>query len=259
MMRVLQDKVTAALAALCLVAGVMVCLVGVPVAAHAQDAGTAHENLDVNAVGSISVTLETTDGDAVKGGSLSLYKVAEVTADDTGWHFQWLPAYSSADAGLYDATGKLSEAYSKQLASELDGLVGDQAATATATVGEDGTARFSDIGVGLYLVKQAATADGYDAVGSFVVSVPVADEETGALLYDVVASPKAEPVSRSVEPVTPTPSPGTTPAKPSATLPQTGQLWWPVAVLGAAGVVLLCVGVVRSRRAGNVKRAGARG
>ena len=35
---------------------------------------------------------------------------------------------------------------------------------------------------------------------------------------------------------------------PKPTLPQTGQLWWPVPVLLCAGLLLLIVGLVRSRR-----------
>lgn len=36
--------------------------------------------------------------------------------------------------------------------------------------------------------------------------------------------------------------------EPEPTLPQTGQLWWPVAVLAFCGAVLTLIGVIRSRR-----------
>jgi len=38
---------------------------------------------------------------------------------------------------------------------------------------------------------------------------------------------------------------GTTPTPPS--LPQTGQLWWPVPVLAAAGLFCLVLGLLRRR------------
>ena len=34
----------------------------------------------------------------------------------------------------------------------------------------------------------------------------------------------------------------------SGKLPQTGSLWWPVPVLTAAGLILVCAGVMRRRR-----------
>ena len=54
--------------------------------------------------------------------------------------------------------------------------------------------------------------------------------------------------------VTPTPRPGTTATPTPGTttttryLPQTGQLWWPVPMLLAAGLLLILFGVVRKRK-----------
>lgn len=46
-------------------------------------------------------------------------------------------------------------------------------------------------------------------------------------------------------------TPDPSPSNPS--LPQTGQLWWPVPVLTAAGLLLLVIGLVRRRGANNEK------
>jgi len=43
--------------------------------------------------------------------------------------------------------------------------------------------------------------------------------------------------------------PGATPPPSGGKLPQTGQLWWPVPVLTAAGMLLIVVGLVRRREA----------
>ena len=44
-------------------------------------------------------------------------------------------------------------------------------------------------------------------------------------------------------------TPGATPPPSGGKLPQTGQLWWPVPVLTAAGMLLIVVGLVRRREA----------
>lgn len=39
----------------------------------------------------------------------------------------------------------------------------------------------------------------------------------------------------------------TTPSKPDTSLPQTGQLWWPVPVLLAVGLLFVVIGLIRRR------------
>lgn len=46
-----------------------------------------------------------------------------------------------------------------------------------------------------------------------------------------------------------TPPPNTTPPGSSSKLPQTGQLWWPVPVLAAAGLLSIIIGLLRRRGA----------
>lgn len=213
----------------------------------------ADEMLDQTRLGSIDVTIQSTDGKPV-GGQLSLYKVADAVADDTGWHLAWTDAYSSMDDDIYGQTGKLSDAYNKNLASKLAAVA--TSPLSTATVDSTGKASFSGLRVGMYLVVQTQASDGYDVIDPFVVTVPVQDETTGALAYDVNASPKAGVATATPVPssqkttTTPTPTRQTaqTPASASK-LPQTGQLWWPVWILGAAGVALIVAGAAWRRHA----------
>lgn len=225
--------------------------------ANASAAESSPQKLDPDAKGSITVTVKGAD-DGMAQGDLSLYKVANISANGSGWRFEWLPAYQGVDDGLSDATGELSEAYSSQLASALNNLVDSQTAITTATVDADGIARFSNVDVGLYLVKQTAVSQDSDPLESFVVSVPVVDEGTGELVYDVDASREAgngenrgesEPADSS-----PKPKSTTTPVVPSGKLPQVGQLWWPVGLFITAGVVMLCIGVIHVRQERSPRR-----
>lgn len=47
----------------------------------------------------------------------------------------------------------------------------------------------------------------------------------------------------------PTPTPTPTPPVGPPDLPQTGQLWWPVALLAGAGIILFLIGFIRNRGA----------
>jgi LPXTG-motif cell wall-anchored protein len=95
--------------------------------------------------------------------------------------------------------------------------------------------------VGLYLVKQDAqgTGDNKMFITPYLITIPQKSRD-GSLIYDVDAA--AKPIGVAKEEVPPP-----TPPKPPV-LPQTGQLWWPVMVLGGVGVLALCVGMVRKNR-----------
>ena len=59
------------------------------------------------------------------------------------------------------------------------------------------------------------------------------------------SEPSVEPSEPSSEPSEPTPEPEE-PAEP--TLPQTGQVWWPIIILLAGGAVLVAFGAFRTMR-----------
>lgn len=110
------------------------------------------------------------------------------------------------------------------------------------TIGSSGTAEFSDLALGLYLVAQKTAASGYKMTDSFLVSVPYLED--GAYVYNVKAAPKTD-LEREVAPA-PTEKPST-PSSGGGKLPQTGQLWWPVPVLICMGLGCIAVGLIRRR------------
>ena len=106
----------------------------------------------------------------------------------------------------------------------------------SVTVGSNAMLSISNLTAGLYLFEQTTAAEGYSAVNPFLVSVPT--NVNGEYVYDVDATPKVE-IKKTT-----TPPPDNPPD-----VPQTGQLWWPVPILAAAGIFLLILGLRKNRRA----------
>ena len=112
------------------------------------------------------------------------------------------------------------------------------------TIDKKGTATFSDLKFGLYLVVQKTAASGYGKASPFLVSVPYLYKDE--YKDNVTSQPKTD-LEREVKPTTPSSSGGGGGGK----LPQTGQLWWPVPVLVCAGLGCIAVGLIRRREAGD--------
>lgn len=201
-------------------------LLALPLPAAAQPVPDESRN------GHCSITVSMTyKGKAVRGGTLALYKVGDVTGD--GGNYSFVPVKEiQADIPEFgdiespDLAGKLCKLESK-LTPVTD---------LPKKVGEDGNATFSDLTFGLYLVVQKTAASGYGKTAPFLVSVPYlyADEYQ----YDVTSQPKTD-LEREVKPTAPPSSGG------GKKLPQTGQLWWPVPVLACAGLGCIAVGLFR--------------
>ncbi|MBP3673362.1 MAG: LPXTG cell wall anchor domain-containing protein [Oscillospiraceae bacterium] len=183
----------------------------------------AHDVPDLERKGSIEVTVRY-DGGPVPGGTLTCIKAGEVFEDDGNYSF------------VRAIDGKpLDDLQDVSLAGELAEFAEDNSlAGVTLTVGNDGKARFEDLEPGLYVIVQSQAADGYSTLNPFLVSLPYMED--GAYQYDVSAVLKGE-----LERVPETTVPPTT--KPvGSTLPQTGQLNWPIPILAVLGLGLFIAG-----------------
>lgn len=215
----------------------------------------AHEVPDPSRTGSIRFSM-LYDGSAVGGGSLTLHRVGDVAEEDGNYTFTLTEAYAASGADLTDLT---DTALAAGLAdyTTANGIAGEE-----VTIGSDGTAAADGLALGLYLVMQDQPAEGYEPIAPFLVSVPMWDETAGAYLYTVDAAPKLGGLTKTPPAATAAPAkpdagdPDTvTTATAAATLPQTGQLNWPVPVLTLAGLLLMLAGWYLRARA---KEAGAR-
>ena len=186
----------------------------------------AHEIPDYNRRGSIDITMKYKDK-VVPGGTLTLYRVADVATDDGNYFFTYTADFS-------DCSIPVTELSSSEIGAALAKIAKDRRLNGVAQdLDKEGHTKFSDLEIGLYLLVQNKAAAGYNQVSPFLVSVP--GNDNGHYIYDVNASPKVE-----LEPAPTTP---TTPSKPSGgKLPQTGQVNWPVPILGTVGLILIAAG-----------------
>ncbi len=186
---------------------------------------SAHEVPDYNQPGSISITMDY-KGKPISGGTLTLYRVADVVSDDGDYLF----AYTSDFAGCSIPVTELSSA---ELPEKLAGIVKTKKLKGTSqTVDKNGSVVFSDLEIGLYLIIQEKASPGYKKVNPFLVSVPYNDD--GHYIYDVDTAPKNLPGPEKVP---------TKPTEPTdSKLPQTGQTNWPIPVLAVVGMLLITAG-----------------
>lgn len=188
---------------------------------------------DFSRTGSIRLTVRY-EGREVGGGELTLYQVATLCGDDS---YYYAPAEGLEACDFSFDTIENPDQPSVVLAKVREAGITGQA----AQIGSNGVVFFGDLPLGLYLIEQTENAPGFTAMQPFFITIPM--KEGDELIYDVDASPKPTP-PQPTEPTEPSnPSEPTEPTKPGDTLPQTGQLKWPIPVLGILGMVFLLAGL----------------
>ncbi len=208
----------------------------------------AAEGIDMSRLGSITVTLKLPGG-LDSYGTLTLYRVADIVydhvddpdvrGDERGYQFVPVSALKVSD-GFFrnlDKTDLPEETAKQVLRAEKENRMDsyDSVVIKYNPHSKRAEAKFRDLELGLYLAVQKTPADGYYELSPFLISVPYASD--GKYVYDVTAAAKSE--LKKVPEEIPTP--------PS--IPQTGQLNWPVPTLAAAGILLVAIGwVLRNRK-----------
>lgn len=184
-----------------------------------------------------SITLELACEDApVSGGTMALYYLGLIEQAEDG-DFVVIPTEDfTMLSGV--SVGELAP----QFAQKLEQYITENALTGDLRVVDaDGCVTFPDLKAGLYFVMQPVAAEGFERMNPFLITVPLRQDD--ALIFDIVAHPKVEPKPEETQPQVPTepePTKPTEPSKPS--LPQTGQLNWPIPLMGLLGTCLLVVG-----------------
>ncbi|MCD7732861.1 MAG: hypothetical protein LUH56_05420 [Oscillospiraceae bacterium] len=213
-------------------------------------------------LGSITVTLEY-NNTAMTSGTLTLYQVATINPNGTYSYADAFVGYSTDDA-IVDS---LEDSNSPWLLWKWATTVG--AAGTSYEIGSDGTVTFTDLAAGVYLIVPTTLPTYFDMEPS-LVSVP--DIYTGE--YDITVNAKLEYTPPTV-PDEPTPTTTTVVTEPDVvvttegtnteegktdeevdieedepeekdedTLPQTGQLNYPIPIMAGAGVFCVAAGLI---------------
>lgn len=239
------------------------------VSAGSRTAWAGEKTKEAGKTGTLTLRLTyLKNGNAVKmeGGSVAIYFVAAMGGTDSGKTFDVSSGKCSSSPTAAAIAAMDSSELTKrnaELSAALEKECAGVEADAVQTIA-DGKVAFSGLKEGLYFLRQDETSDGNIAITPFLITIP---DAAGSM--DVTASPKGGPGKQEVVTVTPTATntpnhkgkttpgkpksnntgrtstrvPGSNPSSPAVSsetrLPQTGQLWWPVPLLAAAGLVLL--------------------
>lgn len=235
---------------------------------------------DLSAPCGLTIVMTTSSGEPLPGGSVTLYHVAQwdLSGEQSAW------TYTEAYAGCPISTEGLEE---QDNADALARFTRRQDIAGESAGLEEGEAHFAQLAPGLYLVVQTRAASGYLPFSPFLLALPLYSPSEQYYSCQVTAYPKTEPEPEDDRPARPTPTPlipvdptpGTplppfdwpeTPSGPDEppvpspespawthtdsptperpTLPNTGQLWWPVPILAAGGLVMLALAWLLRRR-----------
>lgn len=168
--------------------------------------------------GSLTVRI-TCQGSQNTGGRLTLYRVGDINR-----HSGFVLNSDFTDSGA-DLSCESSAATAEKLAEYAvkQSLNGD---TQAITGGQ--AVIFQPLNTGLYLVLQTQIGESGQRIKPFLVGIPMVLD--GECVYHVEASPKTSPVPKPDLPEPPS-------------LPQTGQMNWPIPVLALLGSGLLTLGL----------------
>ena len=181
---------------------------------------------DLDRTGSLTITYKyynekTKETKSVSGGnSVGLFKVADIV-EDGGYKFVIDDRFASA--GEIPDTSEELDAVNVDLAEAMAKIAkGYDFDIASRETDEEGRVSFDGLEVGMYLVMQDAKGKGDNR---YELTPFLADTKPVGIFKEQVPPPT-----------------------PPRRIPQTGQLWWPVAALGAAGVLFVVMGMVRRSR-----------
>lgn len=143
--------------------------------------------------GQCSLTVRLADlGTASGGVGVAVYQVGKLKSQDNLQIF--LPVTGLEDMGAAFTADNLNHAdFARRTAAELANSVESRGISGrTVTADDAGSAVFTGLDPGIYLVKQTSGETEYGVIQPFLAVLPYLEVTTGELLYQMEASPKAE-------------------------------------------------------------------
>lgn len=144
---------------------------------------SASNPIDFSKTGAISVTMKTEDA-AVSGAELTAYRVADAESKDNNLAFTFTEPF----AGFGGTPEELQSAEDNLRLAEY--IKENEISGTKAVTDSSGCAVFEDLPLGLYLVAQTKSAEGFSDCSPFLVALPI--EENGAWVYETDATPKTD-------------------------------------------------------------------
>lgn len=198
----------------------------------------AKEVPDIEHSGSITFSMAYAQK-PMDGGSLNVYRVGTIIKKIDAFEFMLIE--SLGESGL-----TLDHLNDATLAEKLMNLVCEKKLDGFSSPIENGKVVFHNLKPGLYLVTQRTeeTTEGFYPVNPFLISLPT--WENGQYVYDLMGEPKNLPQHKPDDPDEPNeprePEEPHSPDGVTETLPQTGQLNWPIPLMISGGVLLFVIG-----------------
>lgn len=138
--------------------------------------------VDFTKKGSIEITLHEEEEDTyVEGAEITIYQIADAYSDNGRLSFSYTEQFSSCDVSLSDMTAD-------KLSDKIAQCVKEDSIGTSKLTNENGNVKFTNLPLGLYLVKQTNKVEGYSNIDSFLVHTPTTIDNSWT--YDIVATPK---------------------------------------------------------------------
>lgn len=147
----------------------------------------AEENtniVDFTKKGSISVTLEDKENNKyIENAEISLYHIANAKEENYNLAFEYTESLKSCETELKNLTDtNLTKDISKCITNEIPSI--------KQNTDNNGTVRFENLALGLYLVIQTNQVEEYSTIDPFLVMIPKVEDNK--YIYDLKANPKTE-------------------------------------------------------------------
>lgn len=136
--------------------------------------------------GTVSVTLKVGE-ETVSGAELTLYLVADAGSVNSNLSYSYTTDFAGCGIDIKNLNRK-------EAASELAQYAKDNNLTCLKKQATDanGTVKFENLPLGLYLVVQTGSVKGFSDCAPFLAAAPYYDANQNGWLYDVDATPKAD-------------------------------------------------------------------
>lgn len=140
--------------------------------------------IDFNSKGSIEITLnEKTDNEKIEGAEILLYKVADAKSENHNLMFEYIDELKSCNASLNDLE-------TKSKSEDIEKCINENIISLKQITDVNGTVKYNDLDLGLYLVKQNNIVKGYSKIDSFLVMIPKI--VNNKWIYDIKSTPKTD-------------------------------------------------------------------